>query len=259
MPSVYAHYRFGFRMLPKLEPEVRKVIKRHRQMYDIGLHGPDIFFYHNIFRETPPARMGDQLHMTGGRQVLGRMAKRLRLESSESGLAYLYGLLGHYCLDSHCHPMVNANTENGVIGHVQLETEFNRYLLALDGKKCPRTFDCSRHMVLAEEDCAVIAGLYPGVTAADVKKSISTFAAVTHLLASPWDGLRSTAKKALGRGKFSQFIMFDTPDGECAHLMPELLALYEQAEADYPAMAGQLTAHLTCGVPLGEMFDPIFG
>lgn len=258
MPSIYAHYRFGFRMLPKLDRDVQKIIKRNRQMYDVGLHGPDIFFYHNIFKDTDLVRMGHHLHDLSGRQMLTRMAKRLRLEPNDAGIAYLYGLLGHYCLDKHCHPGVNAATREAGVAHIRLETELDRQLLVMDGKKNPSTFDCSEHLALTKEGCATVAGLYPPATAADVKKSLATMAGVTRLLASPLPGLRTTAKKALGSGTFSQFIMFDTPDEECAPLIPGLLALYQQAEADFPTMAKQLTAHLTCGVPLGKDFEAPF-
>ena len=47
MTANYAHYRFGKQLLPQLPADVRQCIQRFRRMYDMGLHGPDIFFYHN--------------------------------------------------------------------------------------------------------------------------------------------------------------------------------------------------------------------
>ncbi len=43
MPSTYAHYRMGAALLPMLPADVRRVIQRFRRLFDVGLHGPDIF------------------------------------------------------------------------------------------------------------------------------------------------------------------------------------------------------------------------
>ncbi len=258
MPGTYAHYRFGAQLLPGLRPEVRRVVKRHRALYDMGLHGPDIFFYHNIFHQTPQVKMGYQLHRVSGATVFTRAAKRLRLEPSEPGLAYLYGLLTHYCLDSHCHPLVHEHTDQGEIGHIQLETEFDRFFLETDGKKPPSTYDCSGHMVLTAEECGVIAGFYPGVTAWDVSKCVTTLRAVTKLLATPGVQLRRGAK-ALLKGSFGSYLMYDEADPACAHLDGALTECYHRAEAAFPAMEKQITDYLTCGVPLGREFEPVFG
>ncbi len=258
MPGTYAHYRFGAQLLPGLSPEVRRVVKHHRALYDMGLHGPDIFFYHNIFRQTPQVKLGYQLHRTSGTTVFTRAAKRLRLEPSEPGLAYLYGLLTHYCLDSHCHPLVHAHTDGGSIGHVQLETEFDRFLLETDGKTPPSTFDQSPHMALSAGECAVVAGFYPGITAADVQKSVSTLSRVTRLLATPGKELRRGAKKLLS-GTFGQYLMGDQADPACGHLDQALLRCYGEALRAFPALEKQITAYLTCGVALGAEFEPEFG
>ena len=46
MPSTYAHYTFGERMLPLFPAKIRALIQENRALYDIGLHGPDILFYY---------------------------------------------------------------------------------------------------------------------------------------------------------------------------------------------------------------------
>lgn len=258
MPGSYAHYRFGAQLLPRLSPEVRRVVKRHRALYDLGVHGPDIFFYHNIGKSTDVVKLGYRYHRMPGSTVFTRAAKRLRLEPSEPGLAYLYGLLTHYCLDSCCHPFIHAHTDEGPIGHVQLETELDRRLLEQDGKTPPETQDCSRHMALTEEQCAVVAAFYPPVTPEEVQRSIKTLAWATRMLAVPKGKLRQQVKKLLGP-KISQHMMPAVPDAACSHLIPELLELYDDAFRVYPTLEKQITAYLTCGVALGQEFDAIFG
>ena len=42
MPSTYAHRRFGANVLEHLPDELRAQLEQNRELYDIGLHGPDL-------------------------------------------------------------------------------------------------------------------------------------------------------------------------------------------------------------------------
>ena len=43
MPSTYAHRRFGANVLEHLPDELRAQLEQNRELYDIGLHGPEQF------------------------------------------------------------------------------------------------------------------------------------------------------------------------------------------------------------------------
>ena len=58
MPSVYAHYRFGAAMLAKMPGDIRLPVQRYRRLFDIGLHGPDLFFYARPCSAPRPRRWG---------------------------------------------------------------------------------------------------------------------------------------------------------------------------------------------------------
>ena len=45
MPAMYAHQRFGDLVYGELPAEIQRRIDPHRDLYNIGLQGPDIFFY----------------------------------------------------------------------------------------------------------------------------------------------------------------------------------------------------------------------
>ena len=49
MPTTYAHDLFGQKVYRQMPEEVKKVIRENGELYRIGLHGPDIFFYYFIF------------------------------------------------------------------------------------------------------------------------------------------------------------------------------------------------------------------
>lgn len=261
MPANYAHYRFGSQILPTLPADVRRPIQRFRRLYDVGLHGPDLFFYYNILMDTPVGKLGNKFHGMTGREFFGMVCRRLRLEPTEAGQAYLYGLLTHYCLDSVCHPFIQEVTADGKLSHTELETEFDRYLLELEGNPSPETFDASRHMKLTKGECVTVANLYPTVTPGNVLKCLQTMAAVTRLLAAPRGNRRVMMQKAASAvaSKFTPFIMGDTPNPNCAHLDEDLKKRYDQAVALYPVLLEQLTAHMTYNASLGEEFDLTFG
>lgn len=261
MPSHYAHYRFGALATANMSPEDRRRVQRFRQLYDVGLHGPDLFFYHNIFLRDSTVELGKKFHRQTGEEFFSRVCKRLRLEPNEAAMAYLYGVLTHYCLDSVCHPFVNAIAEEGRIGHIELETEFDRYLLTLDGRKPAHTFDGSPHMKLTRGECETVASFYPPATSAVVNRSIRNMAFCVKTLASP-KGIRKNAVNLavkLSGGKLASHVMTRSPNPKCAHLDKELKALYDQALEKYPRMLTALNAHLSHNAPLGEDFEHIFG
>ena len=44
MPAIYTHYCFGEEMKKVYSPHLQKIIQDNIELYEIGLHGPDIFF-----------------------------------------------------------------------------------------------------------------------------------------------------------------------------------------------------------------------
>lgn len=261
MPAQYAHYRFGAQLLSQLPADIRRTCQRFRQIYDMGLHGPDIFFYHNIFFTDSAVSLGRNIHRQTGEEFFTRICKRLRLEPTEAGRAYLYGVLAHYCLDSLCHPFIHEHTGDGKIGHSELEKEFDRHLLVLDGKRPPHTFDFSPHMKLTPGECETVAQFYSSATPIMVRSSVQNMAAVTKFLASPQGFRRNTlnvAIKITGK-KFSQQLIPRSPNRKCEHLDAPMTDLFNGALALYPVLLDQIQAHMDHNEPLGEEFQKTFG
>lgn len=50
MPTTYAHDLFGQKVYRQLPENMKKIIRENGELYRIGLHGPDIFFYYFIFK-----------------------------------------------------------------------------------------------------------------------------------------------------------------------------------------------------------------
>lgn len=261
MPSIYAHYRFGCLVLPELPGDVRGAIARHRALFDAGLQGPDFFFFYKPAAKTEIQKLGRKFHYQTGRDFFTRVCQTLNSNSGEEELVYLYGLLGHFCLDSLCHPFVHAHTDQGPIGHNALESEFDRYLLVLDGVKKPHTHQRSNYLKLNKDQCATVSRFYPPASADQIREATGSMRRFTALLTCH-NSLHRTAAKAvlrtLGEGKTGLLIP-PVPDESCTHLNEPLVALYNTALEQYPRMLEDLRDHLTFREPLGKEFDPIFG
>jgi len=255
MPASYAHYRFGKRLLPQLPPDVRQCIQRFRRMYDIGLQGPDFFFFYNPFLNTSTGELGKVFHRQTGVEFFPAACKAA---TSEAAKAYLYGLLGHYCLDSICHPFINRLVEIDEARHIPLESEFERFLLTLDGETSPQTFDMSKYLRLTRGECMTVSTFYPGSTGGKVFRSIRFMSLFTKFLAHP---NRARQIRLLQKVKPS-LCDYMIPAEESEDLAPyirELQDLYGQALERYPVMLSQLTRHLQTDAGFGDDFTPDFG
>ena len=261
MPAHYAHYRFGKALLPALPPEVRKCADRFPRLFEMGFQGPDPFFYYNILMKTQIGQLGKRYHRQTGSEFFSAACRRYREDPSEGALAYLFGVLAHYCLDSGCHPFVNQFTAEGPVSHTALETEFDRYLLTLDGETHPETFDGSRYIRLTRGECATAAQFYPPATQGDFLWAVNNMAGFIRWLASPPGFRRITLKAGLGitRGKFSAHVRKATPDPNCTEACMHLMVLYTQALIRYREMAESLYSHLNQNTALSGDFTPAFG
>ncbi len=260
MPATYAHYRFGFRTLPQLPAQVRSCIRKHRQMYDLGLHGPDFLFFHHPIADDKCNKLANQIHLTTGRKYFSYGARKLRLQPCESAASYLYGVLAHFALDSVCHPFIDQMSKDGRVSHMEIETELDRFLLELDGKPSPYGGSIARHIQLSSlRQAEEIAMFYPNVTPKQVVRSMKNFRFLVDFCTAP-EGLR---RRLIEKGVFSRIaneaMMKREADKRCVDITPELKNRYDQAEGLFPRLAQQLSAHLSHNSPFGSEFDLIFG
>ena len=56
MPSTYAHFRAGQRLRAQLAGAPKAAVEAHPELYNIGLHGPDILFFMNRIIKTMSVR-----------------------------------------------------------------------------------------------------------------------------------------------------------------------------------------------------------
>ena len=260
MPSVYAHYRFGTQMLPEMPGDARRTIQRFRQLFDMGLHGPDIFFYSSPILRSGANFLGVKYHEQTGEDFFARVCRNLRLMPSEAANAYLYGVLCHYCLDTVCGTYIKERSLAENVTTLQVETEFDRFLLTADGKIPACSQDLTPHLKLTPGEWETVAKFYPPATPRVVKDSLKNMMFVLKLLATP-EGARRTA---LGKGvrllgkDFSGAVMSSKPDPQCAGLTAGVMEKYQAAAENFPAMLTQIQALMTYNAPLDELFEATF-
>lgn len=257
MPSTYAHYRFGAQLIAKMPPKTQRTVVRFRQLYDMGLHGPDILFYQSLL---PGGKLRDKFHAQTGKLFFERACRNIRLNPSEGARAYLYGVLAHYALDSLSSPFIHRMAREKNLSEEIIVTEFDRFLLNSDGKKPPHLQDVSEHIKLTPGECGTVVAFYPNIRPGAIGKAVGNMAKVTHWLSLPqgqqrqWvdTGLRLLIPRMTGR------VMQPHPNRECAALNPSLLRLYDMAADRYPVLLEQIHGHLRRNAPLGPDFSVPF-
>ena len=196
MPSAYAHYKFGKEVYRALPQELRQIIKENRAAYLIGLHGPDLLFYYHPCCKNRINQLGVKMH----RQLASDFFNHARIVYQEKPsyvlLSYLCGFLCHFMLDSECHPYISRYMEEHQLGHLEIETDFDRMLLTEDGLD-PVTSNCTRHLIRDLDTEEAIASVL-GVTADQVDTCILGFHKTIRLFQCP-----SAAKGHFLKGFFT--------------------------------------------------------
>lgn len=261
MPATYAHYRFARQVASSLPDRIHKAVQKGSALYLAGCHGPDPMFYYDPFRKNAVDALGARLHAISGKELFDLGCRQLRKNPSPRGCLYLYGLLTHYCLDTGCHPFVNDLAQRGICNHTELETEFDRFLLELDGVTKPHTRDLGVHLMLTAADCREAAACYPGMTPQEFRRSVRNMRLAIKILSGRSVLPRPLLEKTLPA--FSDNVRYQLmskgPNTRVSQWNEKLMAFYDQSLERFPGLARQLGDHVTRGIPLGDDFSAIMG
>lgn len=134
MPAIYAHDTFGKLVSKQLPKEIQDFIKTYPSAFRIGLQGPDPLFYHRPYASNDVKKEGSRMHRESCASFLQKTMHHVKKEGVNSKeFAYLLGFLCHFTLDSECHPYIDAYIEPRNLGHLFLESEFEKYMMRKDG------------------------------------------------------------------------------------------------------------------------------
>lgn len=155
MPGFTTHYIFGMKAYNDLpNNQLKLIIAKYRWLYQLGLQGPDMFFYNiPILRHRDYRNVGSYMHEHHIRDFfecyLHNLSEITSKQQREEGLAYFCGFLCHYIGDSICHPYVYGRIGHDVKNpsshthglHAALENDIDALLLRRYKKKKPSQFN----------------------------------------------------------------------------------------------------------------------
>ena len=182
MPSTYAHYRFGQDVLKALPAKYRDTLLQEEDLFNIGLHGPDLLFYYKPFSHHPLHAEGGRMHRLTGRDFFTQAGKTfLAGDRRKADYSYLCGFLCHFALDRACHKYINDLAARGDVSHEEIESEFDRILLEEDGVD-PIRSNLAAHIHASRRNAAVISPYFPGASTKEIFSGIRSLRLFNALL-----------------------------------------------------------------------------
>lgn len=263
MPTTYAHYKFGNEVISALPRPLQSSIENHRELFDIGVHGPDILFYYQPIKKNRVSGQGYELHDRKADGFFRHAAEVLEsVDDAAAARAYLYGFICHFALDSECHPYIEKMIQESGITHSEIEMEFDRLLLKEDYIN-PVRYLATGHIHPNQKNAAVIAPFFDDLTPELVEKSMKSMIFCHKLLLAPGQAKRNLifgCMKLAGHYKEKHgMVMSLEPDPACREYCQILKRLYAGA---VPLAAGLIIQYQKVmfeGKELPERFHRTFG
>lgn len=233
MPTTYAHYRFGKEVISALPRPLQGAIENHRELFDIGLHGPDILFYYKALMKNPVSEQGYDLHERMADIFFNQAAETIKTAAEPAAArAYIYGFICHFALDSECHPYIEKMIQTSGITHSEIEMEFDRLLLCEDYIN-PVKYLTVRHIHPTAVNAEIIAPFFEGLSSDTIKKALKSMIFYHKVLLAPSPKKRRFLFGAMKLAKkydtMHGMVMSETPNSACENYCQLLRRLYAGA------------------------------
>ena len=227
MPASLAHHQFGQDVLCRLDADIRSFALAHKREFDIGLQGPDIFFYYRPYRKNKISGYGIERHSQPASRMFAPIWETLR---ENAALSYLMGLVCHYTLDRDCHPYVNGHSRDA-LEHLRMESAYDRHVMSCRG------LTTARYLLVPDSglDYGAMASLWPGMTAGTVRACVRSQRRYTWLL-DHGKFLSFCETAAHRRGAFMPLTLPSCVSGVQQEHARRLESLYGQALDECPEL-----------------------
>ncbi|CDX02721.1 hypothetical protein SDC9_18671 [bioreactor metagenome] len=235
MPACLTHYQFGQEILDRLDPELKSCALAYKGEFDVGLQGPDIFFFYKPYRKTRIAAYGNACHDQPALEMFRPILKKVH---HKGPLAYMMGLICHYILDANCHPYVYKHSSD-MFEHHLMEAAYDRHILTRSGR------EQARHLTIPSSglDFQAMAELWPGMSTATIKKCVTSQRNYIWLLDQP--RILSVCQAIAGsRGKFTAMSLPDELSWIQEKYARNLDVLYSKALEEGPEKIRQAWAQM---------------
>jgi len=111
MPSITTHYVHSEDIYQKLSSKEKEYIKENKIIYNTFAQSHDFLFYNLSNKEI--GKLGHRAHHYKTQDYLINIIEDIKqnnLENHSEIIAYLYGVITHYALDTVCHPYIFYKT-----------------------------------------------------------------------------------------------------------------------------------------------------
>lgn len=172
MPSIYAHNKFGKKVLSRLDDSCKEAVKKYPNQFRIGLQGPDYLFFYLPYISNPANKLGHSMHDRPALEFFESAVNTIRKNKSDLGLlSYIFGFICHFALDSECHPYIEQAIRESGVGHIEIESEYDRHLMEKDGVN-PLKYPVWKLVPTDTETVGDVAEFYDGVSAKNIKSAL---------------------------------------------------------------------------------------
>lgn len=261
MPTTYAHWRFGNQCIETLPLRLKEVVRTNREIFDYGVHGPDIFFYYKCLKSNDINKYGGQLHEQAYRILLEQFKEGYKhAEDKMSVLSYILGFTCHFTLDSYCHGYIQRKDEKSNASHNKIESQFDRYLLEKDGYdpvKTSVTVSLKPNKKIAHD----IHEVFPNISEKIIYQIISDQKKYLNLLKDNNRFKRivlGTGMDVIGVQSFKDLFLTEQVEAECMDSNERLNKLFNKAVEHYPILVKYVIQYLNHGTELPEYFNNNF-
>lgn len=264
MPSTYTHYRFGKDVFDQLKSkEIKRIIRENHDLYLMGLHGPDIFFYYGALGSNKVNAVGYGLHEKNAKYFFTNAKETLKSSAKkEAGLAYILGYVCHFALDSECHSYIEYVINTTELRHTEIETDFERYLLRQDGIN-PMYYNTAIHIRPGKYAAHIIAKFYDTLSDREVYRSLRQMKMCNQLLLPTNAVKRYLVKQVLTiTGNYTEMhglLISSEADKRCRRSTGELEQRYDRAIPQAVSLIQNFCQYLEGKDALCSRFNRTFG
>lgn len=241
MPGFRSHYIFGIETRNELKKmnthrslSIYDMIRSYPAIYALGEQGPDIFFYNPVsyvHRRNIGMRMHHESTLPFISHLIDTTGSIKSAVLRDEAISYTAGFIGHYTLDTICHPYVHFRAckdihDKGNMGfhnHMLLEADLDCALLAHFLKLKPSEFHPSKTIELHRSDSLFLSAFldraidrtYPGslVLSTEISSAFRSSRLLYDILEDPYSWkkkfVRSLESVFLNHPEYSAMIAND--------------------------------------------------
>lgn len=259
MPTTYAHYRFGEAVRKQLPKSIQDIISANEELFHYGVHGPDHFFYYNPLMKTDVGAVGTRIHEQPAKTFFTNATYVIhKCSNKDAHLAYVYGYLCHFVMDYVCHGYIGEQMEEKGLSHYEIEAEYDRRLLVMDGCERPVEVCVTKHMHPSMKNARIISDFYEGVSVKAVYQSLKGMPFYLNILRAPkktWRKVLFFAMKIAGMyKKMGGLVMNYEEDPDCSETTDELVRRFDIAVETAIPLLTEYERFYTQGGVLSDTF-----